>query len=82
MVLVLAAMAFAAAGLGPRFRLYTIATVVVMLVFGAWASSQAPDVEAGGATPWLGLIERVFWYTYQVWFAGLGLTLLRERPSG
>lgn len=78
MVLVLAAMGFAASTLGRRFRLYTIATVVVVLAFGAWSAMAAPAVEAGLATPWLGVKERIFWYAYQAWFAVLGLTLLGE----
>lgn len=81
MVIILAAMGFAATGLGRGFRVYTIATVVVMITFGVWAAVQAPQVEAGLSTPWLGVMERIFWYSYHLWFAGLGLTLLRERPA-
>jgi hypothetical protein len=78
MVLVLGAMGFAAAGLGRGFRAYTTATVIVMLAFGAWAAVQAPLVEAGAETPWLGVVERIYWYAYHLWFAGLGLELLRD----
>lgn len=80
MLILVAAMGFAAAGLGLRFRLYTIVTMVTMLAFLAWSGIEAPRVEAGFATPWLGVKERVFWYTYQLWFAVLAVVLLRE-PS-
>ena len=78
MIMIVAAMGFAAAALRGRFRDYTIVTVVVMLVFGAWTSTQAPSVAAGLTTPWLGVVERVMWYAYQAWFAMLALTLLRR----
>lgn len=81
MLLVLAAMGFAAAALGRRFRLYTIASIVVVVAFGAWSGMDAPAVEAGLPTPWLGVKERIFWYAYQLWFLVLAVTLLRERGA-
>jgi len=81
MLLVLAAMGFAGSALGRRFRLYTVATIVLVLLFGAWSGMDAPRIEAGLATPWAGVKERIFWYTYQLWFAMLALTLLREREG-
>lgn len=80
MLMVLVAMGFAAAALGRRFRLYTIITIALMLVFGVWNGMEAPRLEAGLATPWIGVIERVWWYAYQLWFLALAVTLLGERP--
>lgn len=77
MVILLAAMGFAAAALGGRFRLYTIATIAVMVAFGAWSGMDAPRVEAGLPTPWLGVKERIFWYAYHLWYIVLALALLR-----
>jgi len=79
-IMVVAGMGFAATALGNRFRLYTILTIVVVLGFGAWSGVDAPRIEAGFATPWLGVKERIFWYAYQLWFAVLALTLLRKLP--
>ncbi len=81
MLMVLAAMVIAATTFGRRFRLYTIATIAVVLAFGAWSGMEAPRVEAGLATPWLGVMERIFWYAYQSWFAVLALTLLRQQTG-
>ena len=78
MVLVLAAMGLAASALGGRFRRYTIATIIVMLAFGAWSATDAPRIEAGLPTPWVGVRERIFWYAYQAWFLVLSVVLLRE----
>lgn len=81
MLMVLVAMGLAATVFGSRFRVYTIVTIAVMLTFGAWSGMDAPRIEAGLATPWMGVKERIFWYAYQLWFAVLALTLLREPPA-
>lgn len=78
MVILFSAMGLAATTLGRTFRFYTIATLVLILAFGAWTGVKSPGIEAGLPTPWLGIIERVWWYAYQIWFAVLALTLLRE----
>jgi hypothetical protein len=81
--MVLTTMACAATAFGSRFRVYTIVTIALVLVFGAWSGMEAPRIEAGLTTPWLGVKERMFWYAYQLWFAVLGVTLIRQRaPDG
>ncbi len=79
MLLLMVAMGFAAAAFGRRFRRYTIVALMVMLAFGAWSGMDAPTIEAGLSTPWLGVKERIFWYAYQLWFMVLAITLLREQ---
>ena len=78
MLMTFTAMGVAATTFGARFRIYTIATIVLSLAFGAWAGLDAPRVEQGLATPWVGVKERIFWYGYQSWFTVLALTLLRQ----
>jgi hypothetical membrane protein len=80
-LMIVAAIGFAATALGRRFRLYSIATIVVVLAFGAWSGMDAPRIGEGLPTPWVGVKERIFWYAYQLWFGVLALTLLRE-PAG
>ena len=82
MIILLVAMALAAASLGMRFRVYTIITVALMLAFGLWSAMEIPRVEAGVATPWIGVKERIWWYAYQLWFAGLALVLFRHPALG
>jgi hypothetical membrane protein len=60
MLLTFSAMGSAAAGLGSRFRLYTIATIVLAVGFGAWSGLDIPRIEQGLATPWVGVKERIF----------------------
>ena len=78
MLLIFTAMGIAATAFGTRFRLYTIAMIVLVLGFGAWSGMDIPRVEHGLATPWVGVKERIFWYGYQSWFIVLALVLLRE----
>jgi hypothetical protein len=78
MLITFTMMGVAATAFGPRFRLYTIATVVLALAFGAWSALDIPRVEQGLATPWVGVKERIFWYGYQSWFIVLALALLRR----
>ncbi len=75
------AMGFAAASFGLRFRVYTVATIAVVLVFLAWTGVQGPRIEAGLPTPGLGMIERSWWYAYQLWFIVLAGRLLREKRA-
>lgn len=79
MLILLAAMGFAAADLGRRFRLYTISTIILILTFGAWSAMDAPMIEAGLETPWVGVKERIWWYAYQLWFIVLALTLFQQQ---
>jgi hypothetical protein len=81
MVLLLAAMGFAAAARGRKFAIYTVVTVAVMLLFGGWSAMEIPRVEAGLPTPWVGVKERIYWYSYQIWFVVLAILLRREVPD-
>jgi hypothetical membrane protein len=81
MVLIFTAMSIAASVFGARFRVYTIATIVVSVGFAWWSLSDAPLIEQGLATPWVGVKERIFWYAYQAWFIVLALRLWARRSG-
>lgn len=76
-VLTLRAIGFAAAGLGKRFRIYSIASVVLMLAAGTGTFFYAPRVAAQLATPGIGLLERVNVYGYLLWVGTLAAALRR-----
>jgi hypothetical protein len=65
----------AAAVFGRGFRLYSIATILVMLVFGAITSWYAGAVQADEPTPWIGVYERINAYGYMVWLMVLATKL-------
>jgi hypothetical protein len=78
-LLMFVAMAFGAAALGKRFRVYSIATIVILLVFGALTSADASRVAANLPTPWVGLWERINIGVFLLWVVVLATALLRAQ---
>jgi len=70
-----------AAAFGKRFRLYSIASIVVLLAFGALTFLEAPRLSAGLPTPWIGLWERINISVFLLWIAALASALLRRPQS-
>jgi hypothetical protein len=68
---------FATNAFGKQFRLYTIGTLLAVLVFGALTGPQAVALAAGQPTPWLGLTERINIYSFMLWVVVLAIALLR-----
>ncbi len=58
-LLMLIAIGFGAVAFGKWFRVYSIATIVILLVFGALTGLDAPKIEANQPTPWVGVTERI-----------------------
>ena len=79
-VLTLLAMGFAAAALGKRSRVYSIATMVILVAAGAVTSLDAPRMQANLPTPWIGVWERVNIGVWLLWIVVLAVTLLRRAP--
>ena len=77
-LLTLSYIAVGAFALGPRFRLYSFATLVAVVGAGALTFAWAPRISANEPTPWLGLVERVIIYGYLLWLAVLAVALLRR----
>jgi hypothetical protein len=71
------AMAFGAAVFGKRFRVYSIATILTLVAFGAMASIQSGALSANEPTPWQGVYERINVAAYLLWMAVLAVILLR-----
>lgn len=64
---------------GTPFRLYSWATLLALLIFGALTYLYAPAVAAGQPTPGMGLYERINAYGSLLWMAVLAVMLLREQ---
>jgi hypothetical protein len=74
---------FGAAANGKWFRLYSIVTIVVLLLFGAWAGSDGSQIAAGLPTPWFGVKERINIYASMLWVLVFAITLLwAEKGQG
>ena len=77
------AIGFGAAAFGRRFRLYSIASIVALLVFGALTFLEAPRLQANLPTPWVGLWERINISVFLLWVAVLATMLWRTgTPQG
>lgn len=80
LALMLVAMLLAAASLGKGFRVYTILTIALFVVFGGLTFVEAPGVAANLPTPLIGVWERLNAVASQLWLIVLAVTLLR-RPN-
>ena len=67
-----------ATAFGKRFQLYSITTIVVLLVFGGLTFVEAPRLEANLPTPWIGLWERINISVFLLWVVVLAVTLWRN----
>ncbi len=75
------AIGFGAAAFGMRFRLYSIATLVILVVFGALTGMNGPRIAANLPTPWVGVWERINIGVFLLWVVALATALLRA-PGG
>lgn len=76
LILMLLEIGFGAAALGRRFRLYSIATVIVFVVCGALTFVDAPNMAANLPTPWIGVWERINIAAYLLWVIVFAVVLL------
>lgn len=77
----LASIAFAAAGLGKRFRLYSIATLAVLVAFGVLTGLDAPKLSTNLPTPLIGVWERIQIGVVIAWDVVLAVILLRGQGA-
>jgi hypothetical protein len=80
-LLLLLAMGFGAFALGNRFRIYSFASLLTLIVFGALTSTFAARLAAGQPTPGMGILERIDVYSALLWLAVLSIALLRRPQS-
>lgn len=71
----LATMGLAASALGKRFTYYTLATVVVILGFGALTGVLGARLAANLPTPGIGIYERINIGAFLLWAAVLAIDL-------
>jgi hypothetical protein len=74
-VLMLVAIGIGAAALGARFRVYSLVSLLTLLVFGVLTFRDAPAVEANLPTPWIGVWERINVGVFLLWVIVLAVAL-------
>jgi hypothetical protein len=70
-------MGFGAIALGRLFRVYTVVSVVALIVCGLMTSLDAPNVAENLPTHWIGVWERVNIGVFLLWVAVLSICLMR-----
>jgi len=68
---------FGAAAVGKRFRVYSITTILVFIVFGVLTFFEAPGIDKNLPTPFIGLWERINIAAFMVWLLVFAMILLR-----
>ena len=73
--LMLVAMSLGAAALGPRFRVYSIVSLIVLAMCGALTFLEAPGLARNEPTPWIGVWERINLGVFLLWVVALAIVL-------
>ena len=76
-LLMFAAIVAGATAFGNAFRIYSIVTVVILILFGTLTFMGAPHLAKNLPTPWLGLWERINIGVFLLWVVTLATLLLR-----
>ena len=83
-LIMLLAIGVGAAAFRKWFRLYSIATILMLVVGGVLAGLDQPRLAANLPTPWMGVWERINIGVFLLWVVVLAIALLRahvERPQ-
>jgi len=76
-LLIVVAMYCSANAAGPRFFLYSMVSLAVMLLFGALAGASGQSLADNLPTPWMGVTERLCIFSYLGWIGVLAAVLMR-----
>ena len=80
-LLLLLAVGIGAFALGTRFRTYSFATLLTVVVFGALTVPSGARLAAGQPTPGFGIIERIHVYAFLLWVSVFAFALLGRRDT-
>jgi hypothetical protein len=71
---------FGAAAYGIGFRIFSAAMIVTLLLFGILTATKAPQA-VQFAYPWMGILERVSYYSHLLWILVFAVVLLRAQGT-
>lgn len=78
LVLMLLMIGFGASVLGKGFRIFSVAIVLVFIVFGILTSKESIGLEANLPTPHIGIWERINMGAYMLWVIVFAIELMRR----
>lgn len=78
-LMILLSIAFGANAARKGFQRFSIATIIILILFGTLTFLYAPGLAANRPTPWLGVVERVMLAANLLWVGTLSVVLLRAK---
>lgn len=81
LILMMIIMGFGAAALGKRFRLFTIATFIIFILFGIMIGTEAPGIQRNLPTPYIGIWERINIGAFMLWVIVFAIVLIRRKNN-
>jgi hypothetical protein len=78
-IMILLIIGFGANADGKWFRLYSYATILILILAGASSFMYLSEISANLPTPWLGVRERINIYGYMIWWIVLAIVLLQSQ---
>lgn len=80
-IMMLMSVGFGASAFGKKFRYYSIATIVLMILFGGLTGMEAPGVAENLPTPMIGVWERISIGVFLLWVIVFAAVLLRKEKG-
>jgi hypothetical protein len=80
-LLMLTAMVIGSGAFGRRFRIYSVGSLVVLVLFAGLTFNDAPGVAHNLPTPWIGIWERINIGVFLVWVVVLAIALWNGRDT-
>ncbi|MBP1762615.1 MAG: hypothetical protein H6Q64_2157 [Firmicutes bacterium] len=80
-LLMLLTVGFGAQIKGQRFKQYSIMTILIIVLLGIWTGADGARIAANLPTPWMGIKERIFVYSFMLWVMVLAIVLLRTEQG-
>jgi hypothetical protein len=77
-LLMVTMMVVGAISFGKQFRVFTILTIVLHLIFGVLTSLEAPNIPTNGPTPTIGIWERINIGVFMLWVIILAFSLITK----
>ena len=70
---------FGSTAMGKKFKIYSIFTIIIMLVFGFLVAVMAPKVALDEPTPLMGIFERISVFSSMIWMSILAFLLFKKQ---
>ena len=67
--------------LGKKFRMYSILSIVALIIFGTLTGIDSKNISTGQPTPMIGIWERINISIFMIWVSVLSVDLLRSKKA-